>query len=81
MTLIEWILNNEATIRLGSFLGIFVIMACLETIVPRRKLLLSRWKRWFNNIGLVVLNTILLRLVFPTAAVGFTFFVTQQQWG
>ncbi len=77
----EWILNNEAIIRLGSFAGIFILMASLEFALPRRKLLLSRWQRWTNNVSLVVLNTVLLRLVFPTAAVGFTLFVTEQQWG
>ena len=81
MTLSEWLLNYETVVRLGSFLGIFVIMATLETIIPRRKLILSRWKRWLNNISLVVLNTILLRLVFPAAAVGFVIFTEQQQWG
>lgn len=81
MSLSEWLLNYETVIRLGSFLGIFVIMASLETVFPRRKLTLSRWKRWLNNMSLVVLNTILLRLIFPVAAVGFVIFTEQQQWG
>jgi sterol desaturase/sphingolipid hydroxylase (fatty acid hydroxylase superfamily) len=81
MTLNEWVLNNETVIRLGSFIGIFLIMAVLEGIIPRRKLSLSRWKRWANNIGLVVFNTVLLRVVFPTAAVGFTLFAAEQEWG
>ncbi len=81
MALNDWVLNNEAMIRLGSFAGIFVIMAGLEVILPRRKLLLSRWQRWTNNLGLVFINTAFLRLVFPTAAVGFTLFASEQQWG
>ncbi|NNE37736.1 MAG: sterol desaturase family protein, partial [Gammaproteobacteria bacterium] len=77
----EWILNNEVMIRLGSFVGIFAIMASLEVTLPRRELLLSRWQRWTSNIGLVFLDTIVLRIVFPTAAVGFTLLVTEQLWG
>jgi sterol desaturase/sphingolipid hydroxylase (fatty acid hydroxylase superfamily) len=34
-----------------------------------------------NNIGLVVFNTVLLRLLFPAAAVGMALLATDQGWG
>ncbi|MFA7387079.1 MAG: sterol desaturase family protein, partial [Thiohalobacteraceae bacterium] len=72
---------NEAPIRLGFFLGIFAIMALWELAAPRRPLTQSKGGRWGNNIGLVVFNTVLLRLVFPAAAVGMALFAREQGWG
>ena len=77
----ELIANHEATIRLGSFLGIFALMACWEILAPRRKLTQPKGSRWLNNIGLVVFNTSLLRVVFPLAAVGVAEYAQLLQWG
>jgi sterol desaturase/sphingolipid hydroxylase (fatty acid hydroxylase superfamily) len=72
---------HEAVIRLGLFLGVFALMAVWEVMAPRRPLTLSRAVRWANNLGLVALNTLLVRLLFPAAAVGMAAFVTEQGWG
>ncbi len=63
-------LVHEPIIRLVCFGGVFVAMAGLEAILPRRARTAERRRRWPSNLGLVVLNTLVLRLVFPTAAVG-----------
>jgi sterol desaturase/sphingolipid hydroxylase (fatty acid hydroxylase superfamily) len=73
--------NHEAVIRLGFFLGIFAVMAAWEIMAPRRELTLSRWIRWSNNLGLVALNTIVLRLLFPAAAVGMAAYAAGEGWG
>ena len=75
------IIQNEATIRLGMFLAVFVIMASLEFIFPRRKLVVSKAKRWASNLGIIALNTIIIRLLFPTAALGVALIVEDRQWG
>ena len=72
---------DEPGVRLSVFIGIFAVMAVWEMLAPRRALALSKWMRWGNNIGLVVLNTVLLRLLFPAAAVGMATFAAQQGWG
>jgi sterol desaturase/sphingolipid hydroxylase (fatty acid hydroxylase superfamily) len=77
----ELIANHEATIRLSSFLGIFALMALWEILAPRRVLTQPKQNRWLNNIGLVVLNTALLRVVFPVAAVGIAEYAQLLQWG
>ena len=77
----DWLLANEPTVRLGFFIGIFAIMAVWEVVAPRRALTLSKAMRWGNNIGLVVFNTVLLRLVFPVAAIGMAAFAAAQGWG
>jgi len=53
----ETLLAAEPTLRLGAFLGIFVLMAVWELLAPRRDESISRWQRWPNNIGVVVVNT------------------------
>ena len=77
----EFISTHESTIRLGFFLGVFTLMALWELLAPRRPLTQSKTTRWFNNITLVVLNTALLRIVFPTAAVGMADHAALLQWG
>ncbi len=75
------LLQHEAGIRLGFFIGIFAVMALWEIFAPRRSLKLAKSARWLNNIALVVLNTLLLRLLFPAAAVGVAAFVNEHGWG
>jgi sterol desaturase/sphingolipid hydroxylase (fatty acid hydroxylase superfamily) len=77
----ELVANHETVIRLGSFLGVFAIMALWEILAPRRNLTQPKGYRWLNNIGLVVFNTALLRVVFPVAAVGVAEYAQLQQWG
>jgi sterol desaturase/sphingolipid hydroxylase (fatty acid hydroxylase superfamily) len=76
-----FIQTHEATIRLGFFLGVFALMATWEVIAPSRARMLTRVQRWSSNLGLVVLNTVLLRLLFPAAAVGVALTVNAQGWG
>jgi sterol desaturase/sphingolipid hydroxylase (fatty acid hydroxylase superfamily) len=73
--------ENELTIRLIFFFGIFTVMALWEFKAPKRPLLLSRKLRWSNNLGLLVVNSILLRIFFPTAAVGFALQAEAKGWG
>jgi sterol desaturase/sphingolipid hydroxylase (fatty acid hydroxylase superfamily) len=60
----------EPLIRLVAFAGVFVVLAVSEFLVPQRSQAIGRAWRWPNNLGVVVLNTVLLRMVFPTTAVG-----------
>lgn len=66
----EIILANEPVIRLGAFAGIFTVIALWELGAPRRLQRLPRRGRWPSNVAIVVLNTFLVRLLFPIAAVG-----------
>ena len=61
--------THEAAIRLGSFVGIFAVMALWEVLAPRRGLTISKAVRWVNNLGLAVLNTVLLRLLLSVISI------------
>ena len=77
----EAMLDNEPVIRVSFFLAVFVIMALAEAAVPRRRRLVSRWVRWPNNLGIVALNTALLRVAVPAAAVALAVAANQHGWG
>jgi len=81
MDLEKYILAHEPVIRLVFFLGVFALVALWEVLAPRRALTLSRALRWTNNLGLVALNTVLVRLLFPLAAVGVAAFGAAHGWG
>lgn len=76
-----FLLTHEPAIRLGAFAGIFAVMALWEVLAPRRHQASGRWRRWPGNLGIVVLDSVLVRLLFPTAAVGVALFAETHGWG
>jgi len=81
MNINDWVMDYEKPLRLGFFIGIFAIMAIWEVLAPCRALTVSKLVRWGNNLGLVAINTILLRWLFPAAAVGIAALAGEQHWG
>lgn len=81
MSIEQFISQNEVTIRLSFFFGVFALMAIWESLAPARALSVSKPMRWLNNLGLVFLNSFILRLLFPAAAVGVAVWVHSQGWG
>ncbi|MDX1782333.1 MAG: sterol desaturase family protein [Thalassovita sp.] len=79
--MIDAILTNEPTIRLAFFLGILVTMAIWELAAPCRRIEIPRVVRWTNNLGVVVIDTILVRLTYPIAAVGLALLGEEKGWG
>lgn len=77
----DWIMKHEVTIRLSFFLGVLLLVALWEILAPRRALTVSKTLRWTNNLGLVFLNSFVLRLLFPAAAVGMAAFAAAKGWG
>lgn len=65
---------SEPIIRLGAFFGVFLVMGAWELAAPRRAQAISRLRRWPGNLGLSVINTVALRILFPAAAVGAAIF-------
>src|SRR5579863_4409293 len=75
------LLAHEPTIRLAFFLGTLVAMLAWEAAAQRRRRAVSRWRRWPSNLGVVALNTVILRLTIPVAAVGVAALGEQRGWG
>ncbi len=71
----------EPVIRLGFFFGILAIMFLWELIAPRRPLTAAKPARWFTNLGLVLTDSVIVRLVFPAGLAGVAFLAQQRGWG
>lgn len=76
-----FLLTHEPIIRLSAFAGIFFVMALWELLAPKRRQAIGRWRRWPSNLGVVVLDSLLVRLLFPAAAVGVALFAEAHGWG
>ncbi len=81
MSFEHFIFANEPILRLGVFFGIFAVIGLWEVAAPRRALTVSKGLRWAANLGIVALDTVLLRLLFPLAAAGVAAFCTANGWG
>lgn len=77
----DFLLASEPVIRLGIFFGVLMAMAAWELAAPRRRQEIPRLLRWTNNLGIVALDTVLVRLTFPVAAVGFALLADERTWG
>lgn len=77
-------MENEALIRLGVFAGLFVLLATLEAVAPRRARRQPRSRRWLTNWGISLANVLILRalaLGLPLLAVGAALDAEAQGWG
>jgi len=81
MNLEHTVVTMEPAIRLAFFFGVFTLIALWEVAAPRRTLTASKTTRWTSNLALVALNTLVLRWLFPLAAVGIAQFAAANGWG
>jgi sterol desaturase/sphingolipid hydroxylase (fatty acid hydroxylase superfamily) len=72
---------DESTVRLAVFIGVFVVMALWELFAPRRGVVYGRGRRWVTNLGIVVADTVALRVLFPVLAVGMAEIAQARGWG
>lgn len=56
-------------------------MAMWKLLAPRRPLITPKASRWFSNLGIVLLDTLAVRLILPVQAVGMALFVEAHGWG
>lgn len=74
-------MGNEALIRLGFFFGVLIFMAIWEFLRPRRVLTMSKLTRWLSNLGIVVIDNVILRLIFPVLAISVAVTGQENNWG
>src|SRR5262249_4820171 len=75
------LLQSEPLIRLACFAGVLALLAVAERLMPRRHAVAHTAWRWTNNLALVVLNTVLVRLIVPLGAVTVALLAEERQWG
>lgn len=76
---------SEAFARVAAFAVIFSAMAAFELWSPRleRPEMSGALKarRWLTNLSMVILSSIMLRILFPAAAVGAALWAEANGWG
>lgn len=76
-----FISEHESAIRLGAFVLALAAMTLWEIAAPRRALAIAKARRWTTNLGVAAVNTAILRLLFPLAAVGMAELAADRGWG
>jgi len=77
----SWLIQYQTPLRVGFFLGLFALIAVWEWLKPRRQQSARRVSRWANNLGLVVVASLLVRLVVPMGLAVIAFQVQAAGWG
>ena len=76
---------GEAPLRLAAFAGIFAVMALLELALPRRVPGNGKKARWFTNLMITGIDSLILRamamLAAPIAAVAAAAWAQAEGWG
>lgn len=77
----EFITQYESAVRLACFAAVLAGVMLWQWLKPKRAYSQSLPARWANNFGILIINTVVLRLVFPVAAVGAAFVAEDRGWG
>jgi sterol desaturase/sphingolipid hydroxylase (fatty acid hydroxylase superfamily) len=73
--------STQNVVRLSCFLGVFLLMALWELAAPRRKLTAHKPLRWASNLGLTILNSLVVRVAVPISMVGTAILCASHGWG
>jgi len=71
----------EGLIRSIFFFTVLILVGYAETKAARRPLTVSKKERWFNNLGIIFLSSLLLKLIVPLAATGVAVAAAAKDWG
>lgn len=78
----SFVLSHEMALRLAAFIGVLAVMLACERWRPRRlRPAGDRLRRWRTNLGLVAIDALAVRLLFPLAAVGAAALAEARGWG
>ena len=79
--MLQTIVQHEPALRLGAFFGVLVVVGLAELAFPRRRLTVSKSRRWASNLAIVFLNSALVRLLLPLTAGSFAALAARRGWG
>jgi sterol desaturase/sphingolipid hydroxylase (fatty acid hydroxylase superfamily) len=72
---------HEPLLRLGLFAAVWLLLAFAEWRWPRRREDMQRRGRWTANFGLVLIDSLALRLLLPFLAVEAALLAAERGWG
>lgn len=72
---------SEQIIRVGIFVSVLLLCMLFEFIFPRRQRVQDRLSRWLTNLGVVILNSFLLKMMGPFVALSVAAYGATHHWG
>ncbi len=85
----ELLTAHEPAIRFGVFVGLLIVLALAEAVLPRRLRTFPRISRWLTNLGMAGVSTAVIRtlgligvqLAVPTIAIAAAVLASEKGWG
>ena len=74
-------MESEGLVRIAAFGLVFGAVALWELAAPRRKPFFDRRSRWPHNLGLLLVDVLVLRVLAPGAAIAVAWAAQEQGWG
>jgi len=74
-------MNEDLIIRISAFGGILAVMAVWEMLAPRRQWTTAKAKRWIINLAMVGFNTLFIRAILASGAIGAAVLAGQEEVG
>ena len=74
-------LSASEGLRIAAFCGVLIVMLVWELLLPRRASRIKRTTRWPSNLAVVVIDTVLVRLVFPISTIALALLAETNGWG
>jgi sterol desaturase/sphingolipid hydroxylase (fatty acid hydroxylase superfamily) len=73
-------MSDESWVRLLMFVGVLAVMSIWQVAAPKR-VLTQGYRRWPANLGVVILDSLVVRLLIPAGAMGAALWATENSWG
>ncbi|MDX8403901.1 MAG: sterol desaturase family protein [Mariprofundaceae bacterium] len=73
-------MSDESWVRFLMFFGVLFVMALWQVLAPKRQLT-QGYRRWPANLGIVLLDSLALRLLLPAGAIGAALWAAENSWG
>ena len=77
----DWLQAHESMVRFSMFAGVLLTFAVAEAAWPMLARRETRSERWFANLGLSALSSLLLRIALPGATVLMAVWAQMRGWG
>jgi len=68
-------------IRPVIFVGLLLVFGIMELALPRRTLKPIKTKRWITNLSIILIDSVLIKLLFKTAAIGVSLWASVNGYG
>lgn len=75
------VFRRASDIHAIGYFGTLIVVLLVESVVPRRRPADTLAVRWFSNVMLAVLDTVIVRTGFPIAALALSLLCVERGWG